>query len=630
MQKENLWKRHRLRLVTSSLQCDFTPRAPRTPLQAVVDGDAMAADVPSVIAMGEIFEKQADTFKAPSQTAETIKDVESTQTLKRAEPSNPAEIVAMGLSSAAAAAAAAAKNAAGSVYSAAIPVSSPVTSNISAFTSSFSSPMKEITSQLDVAQNEGVVNRDILLNTSTAGCDPSPTEWYIADDEEENVRYFVLQGSDNIDHWRVNLTFDPVPFEDPSLGIKVHRGVYETAKQFYDRFLPLVKEHIASTGGKGRIAFTGHSLGGSLGTLLALMYVYRKALKPEEVAPVYTFGAPAIFCEGCPSGCCDIGSRSRKLSNISMKDSYPGESKQIRSTEVRRGILDLVGLSQDHIRNVLMHKDIVPRAFACDYSLVAELLRAVGGSFRDHDCLKPGEHRMLFNFVGNVMILQPDVQGSFVAGEGYHPMLPSRPGLYLLRSRPRSLTAPSVSTSPSEKRSHTILTGANKPGYSLTKLPLESTATMNVSENVIEKDLVCQPQNTVQSFRTDKKDSKRPKMNSQTKNRVVVQEVKEAIWHFMNTPHPLDTLADPGAYGDAGSISRYHNPDNYTKALGTALRVRGSAWQRIATRADTAGVKWRSPSTNVGVKSHLNSKQISDSHQRKGGKACLAPVHHHN
>ena len=30
------------------------------------------------------------------------------------------------------------------------------------------------------------------------------------------------QGSDNLDHWRVNLTFDPVPFEDPTLGVKVH------------------------------------------------------------------------------------------------------------------------------------------------------------------------------------------------------------------------------------------------------------------------------------------------------------------------------------------------------------------------------------------------------------------------
>lgn len=34
----------------------------------------------------------------------------------------------------------------------------------------------------------------------------------------------TLQGSDNLDHWRVNLTFDPVPFEDPALGVRVRWG----------------------------------------------------------------------------------------------------------------------------------------------------------------------------------------------------------------------------------------------------------------------------------------------------------------------------------------------------------------------------------------------------------------------
>ncbi len=35
------------------------------------------------------------------------------------------------------------------------------------------------------------------------------------------TRYFIIQGSDTLDHWKVNLTFDPVVFEDPSLGVKV-------------------------------------------------------------------------------------------------------------------------------------------------------------------------------------------------------------------------------------------------------------------------------------------------------------------------------------------------------------------------------------------------------------------------
>jgi len=41
----------------------------------------------------------------------------------------------------------------------------------------------------------------------------------------------------------------------------------------------------------------GHSLGGSLATLLMLMYLRRGVLPAVAISPVYTFGAPAIFCE---------------------------------------------------------------------------------------------------------------------------------------------------------------------------------------------------------------------------------------------------------------------------------------------------------------------------------------------
>lgn len=53
----------------------------------------------------------------------------------------------------------------------------------------------------------------------------------------------------------MNLTFDPVPFEDVALGVKVHRGVYHTAMALYERFLPLVMEHLASSP-FAKIAFT--------------------------------------------------------------------------------------------------------------------------------------------------------------------------------------------------------------------------------------------------------------------------------------------------------------------------------------------------------------------------------------
>jgi hypothetical protein len=41
----------------------------------------------------------------------------------------------------------------------------------------------------------------------------------------------------------------------------------------------------------------------------------------------------------------------------------------------------------------------------------------------------------------------------------------------------------------------------------------------------------------------------------------------QAVWDLMDCPHPLETLADPGAYLASGIISRFHNPEHYTKAL---------------------------------------------------------------
>ncbi len=39
-------------------------------------------------------------------------------------------------------------------------------------------------------------------------------------------RYFAIQGSTSLEHWQINLQFEPVIFEDPALGVRVHRGVY--------------------------------------------------------------------------------------------------------------------------------------------------------------------------------------------------------------------------------------------------------------------------------------------------------------------------------------------------------------------------------------------------------------------
>lgn len=99
-----------------------------------------------------------------------------------------------------------------------------------------------------------------------------------------------------MESWRANLSFDPVTFEDPALGVSVHRGMYEAALALYPRFAPMVAEHLAASP-FARISFTGHSLGGSISTILAIMMVQRKLVRPSQLSPLYTFGAAACFCE---------------------------------------------------------------------------------------------------------------------------------------------------------------------------------------------------------------------------------------------------------------------------------------------------------------------------------------------
>ena len=103
------------------------------------------------------------------------------------------------------------------------------------------------------------------------------------------------------------------------------------------------------------------------------------------------------------------------------------------------GILQKLGLPVGAVRNVMMPKDIVPRAFACDYTLVADLLRRVGSSFREHSCLSAGARVALYSAVGKQLLLQPDPGLTFVRGEGFHPMLPQEVGLYILQVRPCTL-----------------------------------------------------------------------------------------------------------------------------------------------------------------------------------------------
>lgn len=131
----------------------------------------------------------------------------------------------------------------------------------------------------------------------------------------------------------------------------MHRGIYEAAKGIYEQMLPEICEHLKTHGERARFRFTGHSLGGSLSLLVNLMLLIRGEAPRSSLLPVITFGSPSIMCGG---DC----------------------------------LLRNLGLPRHHVKSITMHRDIVPRAFSCNYpNHVAEFLKAVNGNFRNLSCL---------------------------------------------------------------------------------------------------------------------------------------------------------------------------------------------------------------------------------------------------
>ncbi|KAL2323698.1 hypothetical protein Fmac_028077 [Flemingia macrophylla] len=215
----------------------------------------------------------------------------------------------------------------------------------------------------------------------------TPCEWFVCDDDQSGTRLFAIQGSETLASWQANLLFEPVKFE--GLDVLVHRGIYEAAKGIYQQMLPEVHAHLKSRGSRATFRFTGHSLGGSLALLVNLMLLIRHEVPVSSLLPVITFGSPSIMCGG---------------------DS----------------LLEKLGLPKSHVQAITMHRDIVPRAFSCNYpNHVAKLLKAVNGNFRSHPCLN--KQKLLYAPMGYLLILQPDEKFS----PGHH-LLPSGSGLYVL------------------------------------------------------------------------------------------------------------------------------------------------------------------------------------------------------
>lgn len=197
------------------------------------------------------------------------------------------------------------------------------------------------------------------------------------------------------------------------------------------------------------------------------MYKHNHVLDNKHISTVYTFGSPTVFCEG-PGDDDDVtSSADTSLPTSSFSDNSLALEKRptssyasvaaVASSALIGGraqsraheggpsrLMSSLGLQERVVRNCIMHRDIVPRAFACDYSLVAEILRGWGAGFARHCSLGGDGRKHLYYYVGRLIVLQPDSWHSFVGEGDDHPLLPPGPGLYYL-SDPEAGAVPKAS-----------------------------------------------------------------------------------------------------------------------------------------------------------------------------------------
>ena len=155
------------------------------------------------------------------------------------------------------------------------------------------------------------------------------------------------------------------------------------------------------------------------------------------------------------------------------------DSPKRSSSSVDSGLLRALGIPRDTVRNIILTHDIVPRAFACDYTPVAAMLRQL---FTQHIGLQCDDRSIMYHFVGRLVVLQPDDDLRWVYdGEGQHPLLPAKAGLYELiepdmLSRTRQLALSSMDAldsllaSESQRRTpatgaRTGVSGSNRAGF---------------------------------------------------------------------------------------------------------------------------------------------------------------------
>jgi len=376
-----------------------------------------------------------------------------------------------------------------------------------------------------------------------------PVNFCVAAQDNTATLWVVIEGSTNFASWQANLTFQPVTFEDSALGVEVHRGAYTAATTMYRRVEEAVKAHVAKHGARARVRITGHSIGGSIAMILAMLLLVRNGAPRYALADVWAFGAPYVMTGG-------------------------------------EALLARLGLPRRFIRMVTMGDDIVPRSFSCYYPQWARsLLDNAPGPFNvDTSSANFLDEDMFYTPMGDMYMLQAN------SGDP-HPLLPPGPGFYmlegdgmyeLLATRARDDDYGGDDESWLDRSSRVGVVGhwdEDASGDSTTikgdaSLSVHQLACLTQSDAALTASLIVS--HIKQEDLLESEHGIGAVLNERSRD--AAQRV------LFNSPHPLTILSRADAYGDNGIISKHHNPFNYAKALSNSRKMKPGVAELVLSK----------------------------------------------
>jgi pimeloyl-ACP methyl ester carboxylesterase len=174
------------------------------------------------------------------------------------------------------------------------------------------------------------------------------TGWCVCDDVERNARFIVVRGAAwsqpdtdrNKLSWQIAKIWPQALRKDRKTPVVCHQGVYEMVEEFWRDLVPWLSDETFD----GTYYFTGHSLGGSMGLVVAAR-ARELGLEEARVGGVYTFGAPPV------------------LAYDRLAGNGPGSPIDDEPEVGMDEILRLVGFTRGAslVKQYVLAKDVIPR-----------------------------------------------------------------------------------------------------------------------------------------------------------------------------------------------------------------------------------------------------------------------------